>query len=133
MTDRIAVEQLLNTYSLAYDTADFDTLERLFTEDARFSMIIAGGDEIAFETRAAIVKLFRDSAASQTDQRRHINSNLIVATDGDVVRTTSYLTLVATENGAISLLSAGVYATQIVTEGDELRFKSIHLDLDKAY
>lgn len=134
MPDRASIENLLNTYSLAYDTPDLEALESVFTEDASFSLIIAGGDRIAFEPRDAIMKLMRDSLASQTDQRRHNNSNLIVEDEVDgVTRTRHYLTLLATENGEIALLSAGMYSAEIVEQDGALRFKSLHLDLDKAY
>lgn len=134
MADRAAVEDLANRYSLAYDTADLETMESVFTEDATFSMVIAGGDRISFGPREAIMKLMRDSMSSQTDQRRHVNTNLIVeGTEGGVTRTKHYLTLLATEDGEISLLSAGLYSSEIVEEGGALRFKSLHLDLDKAY
>ena len=134
MPDRASIENLLNRYSLAYDTPDLEALESVFTEDATFSLVIAGGDRIAFEPRDAIMKLMRDSLSAQTDQRRHINSNLIVEGEADgVTRTRHYLTLVATENGAISLLSAGVYSAEIVEQDGVLRFRSLHLDLDKAY
>ncbi len=134
MSDRAAIEDLANRYSLAYDTADLETMETVFTEDATFSMVIAGGDKMSFGPRDAIMKLMRDSMASQTDQRRHVNSNLIVegAEDG-VIRTKHYLSLFATENGEISILTAGLYSSEIVEEGGSLRFRSLHLDLDKAY
>ena len=134
MSDRAAIEDLANRYSLAYDSADLDGIEATFTEDATFSMVIAGGDKLSFGPREAIMKLMRDSLSSQTDQRRHINSNLIVEGEHDgVTRTKHYLTLVATEEGQISLLSAGLYSSEIVEEGGSLRFRSLHLDLDKAY
>jgi hypothetical protein len=134
MSDRAAIEDLANRYSLAYDSADLDGIEATFTEDATFSMVIAGGDKLSFGPREAIMNLMRDSLSSQTDQRRHINSNLIVEGEQDgVTRTKHYLTLVATEEGQISLLSAGLYSSEIVEEGGTLRFRSLHLDLDKAY
>ena len=134
MSDRAAIEDLANRYSLAYDSADLGGIETTFTEDATFSMVIAGGDKLSFGPREAIMKLMRDSLSSQTDQRRHINSNLIVEGEQDgVTRTKHYLTLVATEEGQISLLSAGLYSSEIVEEGGSLRFRSLHLDLDKAY
>jgi hypothetical protein len=134
MPDRAAIEDLANRYSLAYDTADLDGIEATFTEDASFSMVIAGGDKLSFGPREAIMKLMRDSMSAQTDQRRHINTNLIVEGEQDgVTRTKHYLTLVATEGGEISLLSAGLYSAEIVDDGGSLRFRSLHLDLDKAY
>lgn len=134
MPERSAIENLANTYSLCYDSGDLETMAGLFTEDAVFSLVVAGGDRIAFESRDAIMKLMGDSLATQTDQRRHINSNLIVEGEADgVTRTTHYLTLVATEDGVISLLSAGVYSSTIVEDAGVLRFRTLHLDLDKAY
>lgn len=134
MSDRAAIEDLANRYSLAYDTADLETLESVFTEDATFSMVIAGGDKISFGPRDAIMKLMRDSLSSQTDQRRHVNTNLIVeGTEDGVTRTKHYLSLFGTENGVINLLSAGLYSSEIVEEAGALRFRSLHLDLDKAY
>ena len=134
MPDRSTIEDLANRYSLAYDTADLETIEKVFTEDATFSMVIAGGDKISFGPRDAIMKLMGDSMSSQTDQRRHVNSNLIVEGTADgVTRTKHYLSLFATENGEINLLSAGLYSSEIVEEDGTLRFRSLHLDLDKAY
>ena len=134
MPDRSQIEDLVNRYSLAYDTPDLGAMEAVFTEDASFSLVIAGGDRLAFEPRDAIMKLMRDSLSAQTDQRRHINSNLVVQGQKDgVARTTHYLTLVATEEGRINLLSAGVYSAEIVEDDGALRFRSLHLDLDKAY
>lgn len=134
MSDRAAIEDLANRYSLAYDTADLETLESVFTEEATFSMVIAGGDKISFGPRDAIMKLMRDSLSSQTDQRRHVNTNLIVeGTEDGVTRTKHYLSLFGTENGVINLLSAGLYSSEIVEEAGALRFRSLHLDLDKAY
>lgn len=134
MSQRAAIEDLCNRYSYAYDVPDLDLMESLFTPDAVFSLVVAGGDPISFEGRDAIMKLMRDSLASQTDQRRHINSNLIInGTDGGVTRTTHYLTLVATADGEISLLSAGVYRNEIVEHEGELKLQRLHLELDRPY
>ena len=133
MTDRIAIERLLNTYSLAYDSRDLETMDSCFTADAVFSMQVAGQEPVSFDGRDTIMKLMTDSMASQADQRRHINSNLLVSEEDGVVRTTSYLTLVATEANQIQLLSSGVYRNEIVEDGGALRFRRLHLDLDKSY
>jgi ketosteroid isomerase-like protein len=133
MVDRNDVENLLNSYSLAYDSNDMTLMEDCFTADAVFSMKIADNEPMSFETRDVIMKLMTDSLASQTDQRRHANTNLIVRADGDVVRTTSYLTLTAVENGEITLLSSGVYSNEVVQDEGKLRVRKMHLDLDRPY
>src|SRR6478735_9862093 len=120
MVDRNDVENLLNSYSLAYDSNDMVLMEDCFTADAVFSMKIVDNDPLSFETRDVIMKLMRDSLASQTDQRRHANSNLIVRSEGGVTKTTNYLGLSAVENGEIKLLSSGVYSNEIVEDEGKL-------------
>lgn len=135
MVDRNDIENLLNGYSLAYDTPDLDAMEQCFTEGASFKLTLPGQDPLAFEPREAIMGLMRDSLSSQTDQRRHLNSNLIVhgTDDEGVTRTTHYLSLLATENGEISLLSAGVYRMEIVEQDGGLKLRSLDLTLDRPY
>lgn len=134
MSQNPNVQTLLNRYSLAYDSADLTTMADCFTDAAVFSMKLPKNDPVVFESKETIMRLMTDSMASQTDQRRHVNSNLIVdESDPEVTRTTHYLTLLSTENGEIQLLSAGVYRCEIVVEGGSLRFRKLHLDLDKSY
>ena len=133
MVDRNDIENLLNSYSLAYDSNDMVLMEDCFTADAVFSMKITDNDPMSFETRDVIMKLMRDSLASQTDQRRHANSNLIVRSEGGVTKTTNYLGLSAVENGEIKLLSSGVYSNEIVEDEGKLRIRKMHLDLDRPY
>lgn len=128
------VQTLLSRYSLAYDSHDLETMADCFTEAATFSMKLPDAEPVVFDGKETIMKLMTDSMQTQTDQRRHVNTNLIVdAADPEVTRTTHYLTLLGTENGAIQLLSAGVYRCEIVDEGGTLRFRKLHLDLDKSY
>ncbi len=134
MVDRDDIENLLNGYSLAYDTADMAAMETCFTKDASFSMTLPTRDPVTFAPRDAIMELMTGSLESQTDQRRHVNSNLIVhGTDDGVTRTTHYLTLLATENGEIRLLSAGVYRMEIVEEDGALKLRKLDLTLDRPY
>ena len=134
MIDRSEIENLLNSYSLAYDTNDMEAMANYFTEDAVFRMKLPGQDPLTFETKSVIMKLMTDSQASQTDQRRHVNTNLIVhGTEDGVTRTTHYLSLIATENGETRVLSAGVYRFEIVEDGGRLRIRLLDLELDRPY
>lgn len=133
MVDRNDVENLLNSYSLAYDSNDMVLMADCFTADAVFSMKIEDNEPLSFSTRDVIMKLMTDSLASQTDQRRHGNMNLVVREVGDVIHTTNYLNLIAVENGEIKLLSSGVYSNEIVKDAGKLRVRKMHLDLDRPY
>lgn len=134
MPTRESIENLIGRYSLSYDTADMDGIAACFTEDAVFRMTLPGNDPVSFDGRDAIMALMKQSAETQTDQRRHVNSNLIVnGTEDGVTRTTHYLTLLATENGEIRVLTAGVYRLEIVGDGDDLHLRTLDLELDRPY
>ncbi|MFB4308184.1 nuclear transport factor 2 family protein [Actinomadura sp. GTD37] len=135
MSARGDIENVFHRWALAYDENDPDTMAECFTEDAVLTMTIAGGDLIGpFDGREAIMGLMRDSLAAQTDQRRHLTTNIIIrAEDAASATTESYLTLIAVENGAIRVLSSGKYQDQLVKEGGEWRLSKRHIALDLPY
>ena len=131
---KLAIHELLGRGALAYDERDLPTLESGFMPDASLSMRIAGGDLIGpFEGRDAIMKLFTDSMAEQTDVRRHVVSNIFFDESGTLPIAISNLTLVATENGEIKLLTAGLYRDSMVQNNGQWRIASRHIELDKSY
>jgi len=71
--------------------------------------------------------------AEQTDVRRHVVSNIFFEDEGEQPKTISTLTLIATENGEIQLLAAGVYRDTVTNQSGTWRIASRHLDLDKSY
>ena len=74
--DRLAIFELMSRVAYAYDQRDLPGLAQCFTPDARFSLHIAGAEPMApFEGREAIMTLYRDAMAAQTDVRRHVISN----------------------------------------------------------
>lgn len=139
-SDRAAIAELLARAAYALDEREDAMLSACFSEDACFSLRIAGGELVGpFEGREAIMGLMRGAWESQTDKRRHVVSNVFYAEGGEpaqragavVVR--SYLTLLATENGESHLLSAGVYRDEVLAGADGWQLVRRHLDLDKAY
>ena len=80
------------------------------------------------------MQLMTDSMATQTDQRRHCVSNLFFDDSGSgALEVVSNLTLLATENGEICLLSAGVYRDQVVKGEAGWQLHRRHLELDRPY
>ena len=131
---KLAIHELLGRAALAYDERDLPALESGLSRDAVLSMRIAGGDLIGpFEGRDAIMKLYTDSMAQQTDVRRHIVSNIFFDESGTDPVAVSNLTLVATENGEIQLLSAGIYRDTLTFEDGCWRISRRHIELDKSY
>ena len=133
--EKQAISELLSRAAFAYDEKDIEMLSASFSVDAQFTMRIADGDLIGpFEGREGIMKLMTDSMDQQTDKRRHVISNIFFeSSDGNNVSVVSNLTLFATENGEIKLLSAGIYHDSVVKINDNWEIYRRHLDLDKSY
>jgi hypothetical protein len=132
--EKLAIHELLGRAALAYDERDMPTLESGFSANANLSMRIAGGDLIGpFEGREAIMKLFTDSMAEQTDVRRHVVSNIFFDESGEQPVAISNLTLFATEAGEIDLLTAGIYRDTVVQEDGRWCIARRHIELDKSY
>ena len=133
--DKLKISELLSRSAYALDERDVDMLSACFSEEANFTMRIAGGDMIGpFEGRESIMKLMTDSMDQQTDKRRHVVSNIFFeSSEGTNVSVVSNLTLFATENEEIQVLSAGVYHDQVVKTGNNWELHRRHLDLDKPY
>ena len=136
MSARGAIENVLNRYSIAYDDNDMAEMADTFTDDAVLTMRIADGDLIGpFEGKEAVMKLMTDSLASQSDQRRHVTTNMVVRkeTDDSAV-VSSYLTLVQVKDGAAKVLSTARYDDELRREGDGAwRFTKRHIQLDLPY
>ena len=134
MEQKQAIQEMLAAGAYAYDERDMEALAAGFTEDATMSMRIAGGDLIGpFSGRDSVMQLFHDSMAQQSDVRRHLVSNIFFDETGENPLAISNLTLVATENGEIQLLSAGIYRDTVVLEEGTWRILDRYLELDKSY
>ncbi|MGD9986555.1 nuclear transport factor 2 family protein [Pseudonocardia sp.] len=136
MTARAEIENTLGRASWGYDENDVDLIAAQFTETATMTMQIGrdGAPIGPFEGREAIRALHADSLAAQTDQRRHNLSNIVVTAEtADSASTTSNLTLLSIENGALKVLSSGWYRDDLVRDGDSWLIASRHIYLDLPY
>lgn len=140
--DRLAIFERLSRVAYAYDQRDLPGLAECFTPDARFSLHIAGAEPMApCAGREAIMTLYRNAMAAQTDVRRHVISNPFFIETG--IKTgvetgaeptvVSNLTLLATEDGQCRLLCTGVYRDTLRRVDSRWRLHRRHLDLDSAY
>jgi hypothetical protein len=99
---RAAIENTLNRYTLAVDDRDLAGVLDCFTENAPFSIRIAGGDLIGpFAGHAGIGTLMQESFASQQDLRRHVSTNLVVRrATSEAAEVETYLTLYSIDRHA---------------------------------
>jgi 3-phenylpropionate/cinnamic acid dioxygenase small subunit len=132
--EKLEIHELLSRAAYAYDERAIGMLEACFTEQASFSMRIAGGDLIGpFESKSGIMGLMTGSMAEQTDVRRHVISNIFFEVADDKTVVISNLTLMATEKDDIQLLSSGVYRDQVIKENGQWCIANRYLELDKPY
>ena len=131
----LAIRELLAKAAYALDVRDMDTLEACFAADAVLELSIAGGDDIRFEGRNAIMGLMRQSAQEQTDQRRHLSTNVFFQDDAaaDEFAAVSNLTLVAVEHGDIALITSGYYKDRLRLEDGAYRIARRRIELDRPY
>lgn len=133
ITNKIAIHELLGRASYGLDERDLTMLESCFAKDAKFIINIAGADPIPpFEGRQTIMKLMTDSMEEQKDKRRHVASNIFFESEGDdAADVISNLTLYAIENGAIKLVSSGIYKDKVVNRDGswQILVRDLYLDL----
>lgn len=132
---RCKIENTLNCYTLALDSRNLEAVLQTFTADASFSIRIAGGDLIGPHVgHEGIGKLMTNSFETQLDQRRHICSNLVFREAGNGrARVEYYLTLMSIEDGAIRLVTTGIYKDELVDEAGIWRVSKRHLELDLPF
>jgi hypothetical protein len=135
MVDRDALEQLFAQYGWPMDSREFAYLNDVFAKDASFTVEIAGGDTYGpIEGREAIYGFVSETVGAQTDQRRHLITNVRVerATDEGVIAT-AILTLLVIENGSLQVKSSGLYRGEVIREDGAWRFANLHLFLDLPF
>jgi hypothetical protein len=135
MADRAKIADLWGAYGAGNDLRDFGLLESCFTEDASFTVHIAGGDTVGPLTpRKDVMEFFRAALGSQTDRRRHVLTNFRYLDEGaDRAQVAAYLSLIVTDEGVTVTKSAGAYDTEVVLDQGGWRFRSVVLDLDSPF
>lgn len=130
------IQQLLAQYTWSHDSRDFAALAACFTDTAEYTMRIAdaaaSAPTVGGSAIAALVEKFK---STQTDQRRHVITNVVVdeATDTQAsVR--SYVTVFATEGDVSRLVTTGVCHDVVERQEDGAwRFTSKQMHLDKGF
>ena len=135
LEDKLAVSELLSRSAYGLDMKDLDLLESCFAGDANFLLTIEGVEEVSkFEGREEVMGLFKGALDTQTDERKHVISNIWYGEEGtDSATAVSYLSLFATENGLTTLITTGLYTDKVVKLGGEWKVADRDLKLDRPY
>ena len=132
---KLSIHELLARAASCFDAHDLHGLERCFTSTAKMSVNIAGSGPIGpFDGREAIMQLMKDAWAAQTDQRRHIISNIFFEEEESTSATAvSNLVVFSVEDGDINSIISGVYRDKVIRTGDDWQIANRHLDLDLPF
>ena len=135
MADRQAINDLFADYAWAMDDRDFDLLAQVFHEDASFVIYIAGADPVGpFSPGSAVVEFISETTKGQTDQRRHVITNLRVEEESESdAKVTATLTLNVIDEGKLTVQSTGVYTAECVPAGGRWQFREFALALDLPF
>ncbi len=134
-TDKLMIAELLARSAYGLDAKNLDTLEACFTQSATFTLAIEGVAEVSqFSGRDEIMGLFKGALDVQTDERKHVISNIWYADESDNAATVvSYLSLFATENGLTILVTTGLYTDKVVKQDGRWLIEGRDLKLDRPY
>jgi len=133
--NKLQIHELLSRAAYALDERDLVMLADCFCVAARMDLLIQGKAVAGpFEGREAIMGLMRTSMEAQTDKRRHVVSNIFFSVEAAThAEAVSNLTLFATENDVIRLVSAGLYRDRLQIEDGVWRIAARRIELDLAY
>jgi ketosteroid isomerase-like protein len=121
VADRLLITELIARYGWAYDERDREALAGCFTADAVWQGVIMGRDRVGpIHGAAAIADWLAGFWDAQTDQRRHVFTNIVIGgPDAERVTAHAYLVLLSSQDGATAPVSAGPYRFTMRRTGDE--------------
>jgi ketosteroid isomerase-like protein len=116
--DRVMIAERIHRYGWGYDERNRDQLADCFTADGVWEGSLMGSEKVGpFDGRDAVVAFLTDFWTTQTDQRRHIFTNVIVDDlNGDTAVAHAYLLLTATADAAMTPVTNGPYRLHLRRE-----------------
>ena len=135
MADRLAIENVLATWALGYDDRRPELMERCFTADATMTLHIGDQETMGpYVGRDEVMRHFTDHHEIQTDQRRHVVTNVTIELDEPTeATTTSVLTLLVVDGGEVRVQATGVYRDHFVEADGRWCIRERVLRLDAHY
>lgn len=133
--DRIMIAERIARYGWGYDERNEALLADCFTADAVWEGSIMGGDVAGpCVGREAIVEFLKGFWVQQTDQRRHIFTNVLVESlSGDTAVAVAYLLLTASADGAMTPVTVGPYRWDLRNEAGVWRVTHLAAGFDAPF
>ena len=133
--DRLAVAEAVHLYGWGYDERDRELLGGCFTADGTWEGHVMGVDSVGpFVGRDAIVEFLTGFWDEQTDQRRHIFTNVVVSdlSESSAVAH-AYLMLTASTNGEMTPVTNGPYRFELRLDDGVWRISRLAAGFDAPF
>lgn len=133
--DRLAIAERVHLYGWGYDERDREVLSDCFTPDGTWEGHIMGTDQVGpFSGRDAVVEFLAGFWDEQTDQRRHIFTNVVVSnlSAGRAVAH-AYLTLTAATGGERATVTNGPYRFELRQDEGVWRISRLAAGFDAPF
>jgi len=135
VADRLAIAERVHLYGWGYDERDRDLLGGCFTEDGTWEGLVMGTDSVGpLMGRDAVVEFLTAFWDEQTDQRRHIFTNVVVS---DVTEASgvvhAYLLLTASTGGEMSPVTNGPYRFEMRKDAGVWRITRLAAGFDAPF
>jgi|RhiMethySRZTD1v2_1073278.scaffolds.fasta_scaffold633017_1 hypothetical protein len=133
--DRAMIAERLARYGWGYDERDRDLLADCFTADGTWEGSIMGGDGVGPHAgRDAVVEFLMTFWDVQTDQRRHIFTNVVVEDlTGDAAVAHAYLLLTASSEGVMTPVTNGPYRFHLRKDAGTWRIARLVAGFDAPF
>lgn len=135
LQDRTDIHEVMAQYAWGNDVRDIPTIAECFADDGSFGLQIAGHEPVGpFGGRPAVADFMASALSTQTDQRRHVITNISLSRIGtDEFRARSYLSLMVTDAGVTRVATTGWYEDTFVRTSSGWRIASRWLWLDGQF
>lgn len=125
VADRIAIDDLLTSYTVAIDTHDWDRLDTVFTPDAHLDYTASGGQAGSFPD----LKAWLADTLPLFTAMQHFVTQKDVRLDGDEAHVRAYflnpLVIEREDGGRWQMDVGGVYAHSLVRTADGWRSRRL--------
>lgn len=133
LADRLLIHETASRYALAYDERRLEILADVFTDDVTFAFCVSGGGYGEIKARESVIDWLHEVMNGQSDQRRHICSNLIIEElRADHAVVTTYLALFASD-AETRLVTSGFYRMEMRKTDERWRISFIYDGLDRPF
>ncbi|MGF1595697.1 MAG: nuclear transport factor 2 family protein [Acidimicrobiales bacterium] len=133
--DRIAIAERVHLYGWGYDERNRELLGACFTEDGIWEGSIMGSDRVGpHEGRDAVTAFLTAFWDVQTDQRRHIFTNVVVSEQTATAAVAhAYLLLTASTGDAMVPVTNGPYRFELRHDDGSWRIARLVAGFDAPF